>query len=84
MDAIHAADHIVLPVFIKQHAAIDTETICGGANFHGQVTPADNTFALDIQGGFAGVFIKERYQAIDVQHWRFPVTVWGRFPCFKD
>lgn len=75
MDAIHAADDIVLLIFVKQHAAIDAETICGGADFHGQVAPAGNTVTLNIQGGFARVCIKEFYQAIDVQHWRIPVTV---------
>jgi len=58
MDTIHAADHIILTLFIKQHAAIDTEPICGGADFHGQIAPAGNTFPLNIQGGLAGLFIK--------------------------
>ena len=83
MDAIHATDHIILMVFIKQHTAIDTKTIGGGVDFHGQVAPAGNTFPLYIQGGFAGVIIKELNQIIDVQHWCFPVTIWGRFPYLR-
>ena len=84
MGAIHTADHIVLPVFIKQHTAVNSETICGGADFNGQVAPAGNTPALNIQGGFAGVFFKELYQAVNVQHWRLTVTISGRLSCFKS
>ena len=72
MEAINAADHIVLPVFINQHAALDTETVCGGANFHCQIATAGKTFALDIQAGLAGMLFKEFCQAFSVQHgWCF-------------
>ena len=59
MEAVHAADHIVLLVFTKQHAAVDAKTICSGADFHGQVTPAGDAFALYVQGAFTGVVLKE-------------------------
>ena len=68
MHAIHASDHIVLLVIIEQHAAVDAITICGGADLHGQVATADNTCALDIQSGFAGVLFKEFFQAFNVEH----------------
>ena len=70
MNAIHAGDHIVLPVSVKQNAAIDAETIGCGADFHGKVLPAGNALALDIQGCFAGVRFKEFCQVFDVEHWR--------------
>jgi hypothetical protein len=68
MDAVDATDHIVLLVFIKQHAAIEAKAIHGGANFHGQVTPAGNTFPLDVEGGFTGVCFKKRRQIVNIQH----------------
>ena len=71
MDAIHAADHIVLRLFIKQHAAVDTETILGGADFHVQVTLAGKALALDVQGGFAGMRFKKRCQIVNVQHGQY-------------
>jgi hypothetical protein len=84
MNAAQAADHIILPVFIEQYAAIDAETTCGGIDLHGQVAPAGNTFALNNQGGFARVFIKQCFQTIGVQHGAFPLRLAGRLPCFKD
>ena len=68
MDAIDATYHIVLLVFIKQHAAIEAKTIHGGANFHGQDAPAGNTFPLYIEGGFTGVCFKKSCQAVNIQH----------------
>ena len=66
--AFHAADDIVLPVFIKQHAAIETETIRGGADFHGQIASAGNAFALNIEGCFTGVGFKDLCQVFNIQH----------------
>ena len=68
MDAVDAADHIVLLVFIKQHAAIEAKAIRSGANFYSQIAPAGNTFSLDIEGGFTRVFIKKCCQAVNIQH----------------
>ena len=68
MDAFHAADDKVLPVFIKQHAAIETETIRCGADFHGQVAAAGNAFALNIKGRFTRVCFKERCERFNIQH----------------
>ena len=70
MDAILAADHIILLVFAKQHAALETKTIRGGADFHSQVALTCNAFALDIQRRFTRVRFKEFCQVFEVQHWR--------------
>ena len=68
MDAFDAADHIALPVFIKQHAAIETKTIRGGAYFHGEIALASNAFALDVQGCFTRMGLKELCQTFSIQH----------------
>lgn len=69
MDAILAADHIVLPFLVKQHAALKTKTIRRGAYFHRQVALTGNTFTLDIQRCFTRVCFKEFCQGFNVQHW---------------
>lgn len=68
MDAFDAADYITLPVFIKQHAAIETKPICGGADFHGEIAPAGNALALDVEGCFTRVGFKELCQTFNIQH----------------
>jgi len=68
MDAIDATYHIVLLVFIKQHAAIEAKSVHSGTNFHGQVAPAGNTFPLDVEGGFTRVCFKKGCQTVNIQH----------------
>ena len=72
INAIHAADHIVLSIFIEQHAAFDAESAYGGADFHVQIAPTGKALTLNIQGGFAGVLLKEFCQVFNVEHWQYP------------
>ena len=68
MDAVDAADAIVLPIFINQHTAIEAITIRGGTNFHGQVTLAGNAFSLDVEGRFARVCFEKGCYTVNIQH----------------